>query len=458
MNEILGEMMKTMERREIIGALLLVITLLAIVAPAGAAVTISPTGGDDTALIAGAISSAASDDHIVILNPGTYLAHDIVVPVAVTIRADTANGHGPADTIIDAQSLGRIFDAGNNALAIDNLTLQNGNASIDSYSGCGGAIFVYHGSVVVTSSIISNCRAGDSFGGGYGGAIFTFFDGSGTVRFCRLIGNYAPFEGDTFFGYGPITAPDNWWGSNAGPSSGDLYGATAPTWLRLGITADPAAITTGETSAIRANLTYNNIGADTSGSGTVPDGIPAAFATSDGSVSPGSATTVSGIASGTFTPSSSGTATVSVTVDGVTVSVPVEVTPPPVTALETDPGSASTVYAGLDGAGVYRSTDYGGSWTQLPLPPGANTYIRALAVFRPGGGTDTTVYAGTYGGGVYRSTDSGDTWTSCSALPYLNVLSLVTSTDGRLYAGTEGGVYTSTDGCDSWLAVNEGLP
>ena len=130
-----------------------------------------------------------------------------------------------------------------------------------------------------------------------------------------------------------------------------------------------------------------------------------------------------------------------------------------VTAVRADPVSASTVYAGLDGPGVYRSTDRGGAWTQLTLPGSANTRIRALSLFRGPGSPATTVYAGSYGGGVYRSTDSGDTWTGCTntGLANLNVLSLATNSTGTLYVGTENGVYTSTD-CDAWTALNTGLP
>jgi hypothetical protein len=131
-----------------------------------------------------------------------------------------------------------------------------------------------------------------------------------------------------------------------------------------------------------------------------------------------------------------------------------------VTAVRADPVSASTVYAGLDGPGVYRSTDRGGAWTQLTLPGSANTRIRALSLFRGPGSPATTVYAGSYGGGVYRSTDSGDTWTGCTntGLANLNVLSLATNSTGGVYSGTENGIYASTDNCNTWTALNSGLP
>ena len=509
-----------------VAGVLLLITLLAMAAPAGAAVTISPTGGDDTALIADAISDAASDDHIVILSEGTYLAHDIVVPAAVTIRADTANGHGPADTVIDAGLAGRIFDAGNHALAIDNLTLQNGAANIGSHNGYGGAIYAGSGSVTVTSSTITNCRAGNGGYGGYGGAIYTSggdvtvtsstitncragnggiggghggaiytsggdvtvtsstitncragdgdtyggdggaiwtgSGGSGTVRFCRLIDNYAPGYGDTLYSVNSLTATDNWWGSNDGPSSGDHGGgASAPTWLVLGITASPSAITTAETSAIRANLTYDNTGADRSGSGMVPNGIPVIFAAGDGTLSPARTATASGAAITTFLPSDPGTVSVYAIVDDQIVRTTLDVTGPsvsagPTTAIAVDPVSASTVYAGIDGAGIYRTTNSGGSWSPATNQP-SNLHIRALVIHPV---THSTLYTGTYGDGVFRSTDSGVNWETCAntGLANRNVLTLVSDSSGRLYAGTESGVYASTDGCDTWYAVNEGLP
>jgi PKD repeat protein len=128
------------------------------------------------------------------------------------------------------------------------------------------------------------------------------------------------------------------------------------------------------------------------------------------------------------------------------------------TAIVLDPAAAATVYAGVDGYGVYKSTDSGSAWTHLALPTGANLQIRALAPFRGSGSTATTIYAGSYGGGVYRSADSGATWGSCGTLPDQNVLSLAANATGGVFAGTPYGVYTSADECTSWTAVNNGLP
>lgn len=126
-----------------------------------------------------------------------------------------------------------------------------------------------------------------------------------------------------------------------------------------------------------------------------------------------------------------------------------------VSSLLVDPVTPSILFAGLDGAGIYRSTTSGGSWLAATLAP-VTMRIKAL-VIRPG--DSTKLFAATYGGGVYRSTDSGVSWSACAntGLANLNVLSLVSDSSGKLYAGTEAGVYTSPD-CDTWTAQNAGLP
>ena len=128
----------------------------------------------------------------------------------------------------------------------------------------------------------------------------------------------------------------------------------------------------------------------------------------------------------------------------------------PATAIAVDPSSASTVYAGIDTRGIYRTTDGGSSWSPATTQPG-NLHIRALVISPP---DRTHLFTGTYGGGVNRSVNSGVDWLPCTnnGLANLNTLSLVSDSAGRLYAGTEGGVFTSTDGCTNWVAVNNGLP
>jgi len=120
-----------------------------------------------------------------------------------------------------------------------------------------------------------------------------------------------------------------------------------------------------------------------------------------------------------------------------------------------DPATPAKVYSALDGAGVYRSTDSGVTWTAATTQP-ANLNVRAL-VIKPA--NPATLFAASYGGGVFQSTDSAATWAACAAQPTnLNLLTLVTDATGRLYAGSEAGVFVSSNDCAAWSAMNTGLP
>jgi ligand-binding sensor domain-containing protein len=225
-----------------------------------------------------------------------------------------------------------------------------------------------------------------------------------------------------------------------------------------GITASPSAITTGGTSTLSANLTYNSAGLNTATGGTVMNGTPVRFTATGGTVSPEYAVTNSGIATTTFTPSGPGTASITATVDDQSVTVPVTVTTPAagtnVTSIVIDPATPANVYAGLDGSGIYRSSNAGGTWTNTGTQP-TNMHIRALAI-NPA--ITSRLYAGTYGGGVFRSVNSGADWTACTAPANPYVLSLVRNASGSLYAGTDDGIFVSSDDCASWMAMDNGLP
>ena len=121
-----------------------------------------------------------------------------------------------------------------------------------------------------------------------------------------------------------------------------------------------------------------------------------------------------------------------------------------------DPAVPSILYAGLDGAGIYKSLDSGSNWTPATTQP-TNLRVKAL-VIKPG--DSTQLFAATYGGGVFKSENSGVDWAVCADtnLANLNVVSLTIDTTGKLYAGTEAGVFVSTDNCATWTATNAGLP
>jgi photosystem II stability/assembly factor-like uncharacterized protein len=125
------------------------------------------------------------------------------------------------------------------------------------------------------------------------------------------------------------------------------------------------------------------------------------------------------------------------------------------TVLAVDPATPGTVYAGVSGAGVYRSSNGGSSWSAATTQP-ANTALRALQV-KPG--ATATLFAASRGAGAFKSTDGGATWAACAGQPAnTNLLSLAMDTTGKLYAGSEAGVFVSTNDCTSWSAQNAALP
>ena len=95
-------------------------------------------------------------------------------------------------------------------------------------------------------------------------------------------------------------------------------------------------------------------------------------------------------------------------------------------------------------AGVYRSTDGGGSW--LYSSGGlSNHFVTCLAVFQG------SLFAGTWGG-LYRSSDGGNSWARVDSLGNLGISSLTVS-DERLFASAEYAVHITSDGGESWTTT-----
>jgi photosystem II stability/assembly factor-like uncharacterized protein len=144
------------------------------------------------------------------------------------------------------------------------------------------------------------------------------------------------------------------------------------------------------------------------------------------------------------------------------------------------PSNTSNLLVGGVSGGVWKSTDGGASWTPQ-IDNGAQLAISCM-VKDPS--NENIIYAGTgegwgnvdavYGGGIYKSTDFGDTWTLLSSTigtnvwNFRNVRSMAFDPSGNLYAVTwaynyeggvgnyysNGGLYKSTDGGISWTAIN----
>ena len=91
-------------------------------------------------------------------------------------------------------------------------------------------------------------------------------------------------------------------------------------------------------------------------------------------------------------------------------------------------------------------------WTQTNGPYGG-TVLTLLAT------SEGTLYAGTQGAGIFRSTDGGDSWTPVNTgLPVyednrIPTIFSLTMMGEALYAGTGGDLFQSTDGGNSWQQV-----
>lgn len=127
--------------------------------------------------------------------------------------------------------------------------------------------------------------------------------------------------------------------------------------------------------------------------------------------------------------------------------------------------SGGTIFAGHEtavGNGISRSTDGGTTWefarTGLPtIIVGPATYYRSVSSITSDGSGN--LYATVNGGnasteaGVYKSTDNGGSWTRMSSglLANINVKSVIYSPNGMLYVGVRNRVYKSIDGGTTWV-------
>ncbi len=111
-----------------------------------------------------------------------------------------------------------------------------------------------------------------------------------------------------------------------------------------------------------------------------------------------------------------------------------------------------TLFAGTNGSGIYRSSDWGATWIASNTGLTA-TNIRAIEA------KGTTLFAGgQVGTGVFRSTTMGASWTLLAGgLPSGSFRGFASS-DDLIFAGSFGaGVFYSVDNGARWVAINSGL-
>jgi photosystem II stability/assembly factor-like uncharacterized protein len=125
-----------------------------------------------------------------------------------------------------------------------------------------------------------------------------------------------------------------------------------------------------------------------------------------------------------------------------------------VTALAIDPLTPTSVYAGVLGGGVFKSTDAGGEWH--PINNGLTTLqIRAVAIDPQ---TPTTLFAGTSGGGLFKTIDGGANWTLLDNVRmnsnFIFDIAIDPETPSTLYVGGNGeSVLKTVDGGATWFSA-----
>ncbi|MCU0374948.1 MAG: hypothetical protein MUF24_06535 [Chitinophagaceae bacterium] len=134
--------------------------------------------------------------------------------------------------------------------------------------------------------------------------------------------------------------------------------------------------------------------------------------------------------------------------------------------LTESPHEAGVMYAGSDDGLVHITRDAGKTWQNITPPGLPETLINCIEVSPH---DKATLYIATtrykfndHTPGLYKSTDYGKTWTTINngiaAHAFTRCIREDNGVKGLLFAGTEVGLYLSADGGASWQPQQMGLP
>lgn len=113
----------------------------------------------------------------------------------------------------------------------------------------------------------------------------------------------------------------------------------------------------------------------------------------------------------------------------------------------------NTLFVGTNGAGIYKSDDYGANW--VAINNGLNGALNFRAIESKG---NTLFAGGPIGTGVFRSLDYGTNWTLLGGGLASGSYRGFASNSQLIVAGSFGnGVFYSTDNGDNWTTINTGL-
>jgi photosystem II stability/assembly factor-like uncharacterized protein len=143
-----------------------------------------------------------------------------------------------------------------------------------------------------------------------------------------------------------------------------------------------------------------------------------------------------------------------------------------VQSLAIDPVNSDTIYAGNDvpptaSAQVFKSTDGGGSWQDIWLPPSSRIFAQTIFSLVIDPSNPVVIYAATLNPddsvsnqpGAFKSNDGGQTWTGLVGLwgpdhRYLRSMAIDPIHTSNLYAtSTSGDFWKTTNAGTNWQAV-----
>jgi photosystem II stability/assembly factor-like uncharacterized protein len=116
-----------------------------------------------------------------------------------------------------------------------------------------------------------------------------------------------------------------------------------------------------------------------------------------------------------------------------------------VLAITVDPTNPQTLLAGTNGAGLFKSTDGGGSWTAANSGLQLRT-VKAIAIDPV---DHNTVYAGG-AGQIAKSTDGGNSWHASGPGAFFEQLLVYPADHNTVFAGAGIGLFITHDGGSNW--------
>ena len=128
-----------------------------------------------------------------------------------------------------------------------------------------------------------------------------------------------------------------------------------------------------------------------------------------------------------------------------------------VTTMVIDPTNPNVIYAGtgegfgnqdsIRGAGVFKTTNGGTTWTQLPSTATSSWFSVNRLSISP---VDNQIILAGTSLGIWRSTDGGNTWTNCSTTRTLDINFHPIDGSKAIASGTGSGAQYSNDGGLTW--------